>query len=128
MGDTVRSARLARFRPNRQTLWVAPAVLGAVATGYLAWGAWVSAPDPRWLYLDQAWWRVWLRPGNVGAPMVLVAFWLAALVCYWWPRRLRRQVVGLTIVVAMVVIGGERHRRGRLGAQPLRREPAYLSE
>ena len=38
--------------------------------------------------------------------MVLVAFWLAALVCYWWPRRLRRQVVGLTIVVAMVVIGG----------------------
>jgi len=84
---------------------VVPAILGAVVTGYLAWGAWVSAADRQWLYRDQAWWRVCLRPGNVVVPLALVGLWLVALVCYWWPRRLRRQV-GLTIVVAMVVIGG----------------------
>ncbi len=99
-------ARLARIRPGRRILWVAPAVLGAVVTGYLAWGAWVSAADQRWLYLDQAWWRVCLRPGNVVVPLVLAGLWLVALVCYWQPRRLQRQLVGLTIVVAMVLIGG----------------------
>ena len=99
--------RLARIRPSRRVLWVVPAVLGAVVTGYLAWGAWVSAADRQWLYRDQAWWRVCLRPGNVLVPLVLVALWLVVLVCYWWPRRLQqRQLVGLTIVVAMVVIGG----------------------
>jgi hypothetical protein len=39
-------------------------------------------------------------------PLALIGVWLVALACYWWPRRLQRQVVGLTIVVAMVVIGG----------------------
>jgi hypothetical protein len=102
----VRPARLARIRPSQRILWVAPAVLGAVVTGYLAWGAWVSAPDRQWLYRDQAWWRVCLRPGNVVVPLALAGLWLVALVCYWWPRRLQRQVVGLTIVVAMVMIGG----------------------
>jgi hypothetical protein len=77
-----------------------------VVTGYLAWGAWVSAADRQWLYRDQAWWRIGLRPGNVVVPLVLIAVWLVVLVCYWWPRRLHRHVVGLTIVVAMVVIGG----------------------
>ena len=57
-------ARLATIRPRRRILWVAPAVLGAVVTGYLAWGAWVSAADRQWLYRDQAWWRVFLRPGT----------------------------------------------------------------
>jgi hypothetical protein len=99
-------ARLARIRPSRRILWVAPAVLGAVVTGYLAWGAWVSAADQRWLYRDQAWWRVCLRPGNVVVPLALAGLWLVALVCYWQPRRLQRQLVGLTIVVAMVLIGG----------------------
>jgi Trk K+ transport system NAD-binding subunit len=37
--------------------------------------------------------------------LVLVALWLVALLCYWWPRRLRSQAVGLTTVAAMVVIG-----------------------
>jgi len=36
---------------------------------------------------------------------VLVTLALVALVSYWWPRRLQQHVVGLTIVVAMVVIG-----------------------
>ncbi len=85
---------------------MAPAVLAAVVTGYLAWGAWVSAANSRWLYLTQAWWRTWLRPGHVEAPLALAVLWLAALLCYWWPRRLQPRVVGLTIVVAMVVIGG----------------------
>jgi len=82
--------RLARIRPSRRVLWVVPAVLGAVVTGYLAWGAWVSAADRQWLYRDQAWWRVCLRPGNVLVPLVLVALWLVVLVCYWWPRRLQQ--------------------------------------
>jgi hypothetical protein len=98
--------RLDRVHRSRRILWVAPAVLGAVVTGYLAWGAWVSAADRLWLYRDQAWWRAWLRPGDATVPVVLVALWLVALVCYWWPRRLQRQLVGLTIVVAMVLIGG----------------------
>ena len=98
--------RLARLRFTRRATWVVPAVLAAAVTGYLAWGAWVSAADKRWLYLTQAWWRTWLRPGNLEAPLALVVLWLVALLCYWWPRRLQPQVVGLTIVVAMVVIGG----------------------
>jgi hypothetical protein len=85
---------------------VPPAVLGCVVTAYLAWGAWVTAADREWLYRDQVWWRAWLRPDNAAVPLVLAALWLVALVCYWWPRRLQRQVVGLTIVAAMVVIGG----------------------
>jgi hypothetical protein len=98
--------RLARLRFTRRATWVVPAVLAAAVTGYLAWGAWVSAADRRWLYLTQAWWRTSLRPGSVEAPLALAVLWLVALLCYWWPRRLQPQVVGLTIVVAMVVIGG----------------------
>ncbi len=83
-----------------------PALLGSVVTGYLAWGAWVSAADRNWLYQTQAWWRVWLRPGYLPGPLVFVGLWLAALLCYWYPRRLTPQVVGITTVVAMVLIGG----------------------
>jgi hypothetical protein len=90
---------------SQRAAWLAPTVLAAAVTGYLAWGAWVSAADSRWPYLTHVWWRVWLRPGNVAAPMVLVALWLVALLCYWWPRRLQSQAVGLTTVVVMVVIG-----------------------
>ena len=50
----------ARGRPLRRAGWALPAVPAAVATGYLAWGAWISAHDPGWLYETQAWWRVWL--------------------------------------------------------------------
>jgi hypothetical protein len=98
--------RLDRVHLSRRGLWVVPALAGAGLTAYLAWGAWVSAADQMWPYQDQAWWRVWLRPGNAGAPLVLLAMWLVALVCYWWPRKPQRQVAGLTVVVAMVVIGG----------------------
>ena len=98
--------RLARLRFTRRATWVVPTVLAAAVTGYLAWGAWVSAADRRWLYLTQAWWRTWLRPGSVEAPLALAVLWLVALLCYWWPRRLQLRAVGLTIVVAMVVIGG----------------------
>ncbi|MGH3067147.1 MAG: hypothetical protein ACRDMI_01015 [Streptosporangiaceae bacterium] len=40
------------------------------------------------------------------APLVLMALWLAALLCYWWPRRLHPQAIGLIAAAAMVVIGG----------------------
>jgi hypothetical protein len=96
--------RLVRIGVSRRVLWVAPALCTAVVTGYLAWGAWVSAANERWLYQSEAWWRVWLRPGNVQAPLLLVALGLVALLCYWWPRRLQQQVV-LTIVVVMVLAG-----------------------
>lgn len=95
-----------RVRLIRSAAWAVPAFPAAVVTGYLCWGAWVSADDHRWLSLNRAWWRVLLRPGDNRAILVVVALWLAALVCYWWPRRLQPQTVGLTIVVAMVAIGG----------------------
>jgi hypothetical protein len=96
----------ARVRLIRSGAWVIPAFPAVIVTGYLAWGAWVSVDHPRWLTLNQAWWRVLLRPGNNLAILVVVALWLAALICYWWPRRFQVRTVGLTIVVAMVVIGG----------------------
>jgi hypothetical protein len=96
----------ARIRVIRTAAWVIPAVPAVVVTGYLAWGAWVSVRDPRWLTLSHAWWRGLLRPADNTAVLVVVVLWLAALVCYWWPRRLHAQTVGLTTVVAMVVIGG----------------------
>jgi hypothetical protein len=85
---------------------VAPAAFGSVVTGYLAWGAWVSAADRPWLYATQAWWRVWLRPGNVVVPVAFAGLWLAALLCYWYPRRLIPHLAGIATVVTMVVIGG----------------------
>jgi hypothetical protein len=99
-------ARLAAARVTQRAAWVMPAFLGSVVTGYLAWGAWVSAGHRPWLSQTQVWWRVWLRPGNISLPLVFAALWLAALLCYWYPRRLQQQVVGITTVVAMVLIGG----------------------
>jgi hypothetical protein len=100
------TARRFRIRAGRRFAWVVPAAAGAAITAYLAWGAWVSAGNRPWLYHSQAWWRVWLRPGNVALPVLFAAAWLSALLCYWYPRRLQHQVVGITIVVAMVLIGG----------------------
>ncbi len=96
----------ARRERARRAAWVLPAAAAAMVTGYVAWGAWLSAHDNRWLYLDQHWWRAWLRPDDDRALLILAGLWLLALVCYWWPRRLATRTVGLTIVVAMVVIGG----------------------
>lgn len=100
------TARRFRIRAGRRFAWAAPAAAGAAITAYLAWGAWVSAGDRPWLYQTQAWWRVWLRPGNVALPLIFAALWLSALLCYWYPRRLQQQVVWITTVVAMVLIGG----------------------
>jgi hypothetical protein len=105
-GNAVIGPRLARVRLSWRAAWVVPAILAAAVTGYLVWGAWVSAADTRWLYLSHVWWRAWLRPGDLHAPLALVTLWLVALLCYWWPRRLQTQAVGLTTVVVMVVIGG----------------------
>ncbi|MGH3158823.1 MAG: hypothetical protein ACRDNF_19945 [Streptosporangiaceae bacterium] len=82
-----------------------PAVLAAAVTGYLAWGAWVSAHDPHWLYLGHTWWRSWLQPDHDQALLAWLALWCVALACYWRPRRLQPQTVGLTTVVAMGLIG-----------------------
>jgi hypothetical protein len=105
-GDAVNRARLATVRMTQRAAWVVPAVSAAAVTGYLAWGAWVSAHDPSWLTADNAWWRLWLRPGEYPAQFVLAGLWLAALLCYWYPRRLHQRVAGLTTVVTMVLIGG----------------------
>lgn len=105
-GGTVRTARLARARPTWRPAWIVPALLGSVVTGYLAWGAWFSAADRHWLYQSQAWWRVWLRPGYAAVPLVFAGLWLMALLCYWYPRRLTPQAVGITTLVTMVLVGG----------------------
>jgi hypothetical protein len=86
--------------------WELPAAAGAVVTGYLAWGAWVSAHNPGWLDISQAWWRVGLRPGNSQAVLALVGLWIVALFLYRRPRRSLPQVVGLAAIVTMVAIGG----------------------
>ena len=99
-------ARLPRIGAGRRIAWLAPAAAGAAVTVYLAWGAWVSATDPGWLRASAAWWRTALQPGALRVPLVFVALWLLALVSYWWPRRLQPQLVGITTVVTMVVIGG----------------------
>ena len=83
-----------------------PALLAAGVTGYLAWGAWVSAADQRWFSVPLAWWRAPLQPGSIAVPLVFLALWLVALIGYWWPRRLQPQAIGLTAAVAMVLIGG----------------------
>jgi hypothetical protein len=104
-GGLVIAARLCGVRLSWRAAWVLPTALGAVVTGYLAWGAWVSAHDPRWAYLSQAWWRVWLRPGSDQALVAAAALWFTAFLFYWWPRRLQPRVAGLTTIVVMVVIG-----------------------
>jgi len=98
--------RLGRNYVSRQGAWLIPAVLGASVTAFLCWGAWVSAHDPKWLYLGHTWWRVALRPASDQTLLAAVAVWFAALVCFWWPRKRAPAVVGLTTVVAMVLIGG----------------------
>jgi len=90
---------------GRQAAWAAAVCLATVVTAYLAWGAWVSAHNPSWLRVDQAWWRVWLRPGHDGVLLVFVILWLLSALLYWWPRRRQSQDVGLIVVVAMVAIG-----------------------
>jgi hypothetical protein len=77
-------ARLAGVHVGQRPAWVPSALLAAVVR-YLVWGAWVSAADPHWLTASQAWWRVSFRAGNEYPPLVLVAAWLVALLCYWWP-------------------------------------------
>ncbi len=98
--------RLGRNYLNRQGAWLIPAVLGASVTAFLCWGGWVSAHDPKWPYLGDTWWRAALRPASDQTLLAAVAVWFAALVCFWWPRKRAPAVVGLTTVVAMVLIGG----------------------
>jgi len=92
-------------RGHRRVLWVPFALAGSVVVAYLAWGAWFSAHDPRWLYRDSTWWRVSLRPGNDLTMAAVVVVWLAALFVYRRPRRQVPRTVGLTTVVVMVIIG-----------------------
>ncbi len=98
--------RLGKVEVNRRAAWVMPAALGGVVVGYLAWGAWVSAHDPKWPYAGHAWWRIWLQPESQRTLLVAIGIWLVAWVCYWWPRRLQPPLVTMATVVSMVVIGG----------------------
>jgi RyR domain len=98
--------RLGNVEVNRRAAWVLPAVLGAAVTAYLAWGAWVSAHDPKWSYAGQAWWRTWLQPDDQRTLLVAIAIWIVAWVCYWWPRRLQAPLVTMVTVVSMVLLGG----------------------
>jgi hypothetical protein len=98
--------RLGRVEVNRRAAWVLPAALGAAVTGYLVWGAWVSAHDPKWPYASPVWWRVWLQPDSDRTLLVVIAVWLLAWLVYWWPRRLQPALVTMAAIVSMVVIGG----------------------
>ena len=48
---------MAKARVGRRAIWAVPGAAGGAAVVYLAWGAWVSAHDPRWPYLSDVWWR-----------------------------------------------------------------------
>ena len=103
----VLAGRLARFHVTvREPGWLISALLGVAGTTYLAWGGWVSAHDPKWLSADRVWWRVALRPASDGTLLAAITVWVVALICYWWPRKRAPVAVGLTTVVAMVLIGG----------------------
>ena len=97
--------RLAWFHVNRMFVWVVPALSGLAVTAYLAWGAWVTAHDQRWLSASSAWWRSGLRPDNNTTLLVAVLVWLAAWAAFWWPRRKQSRTVGLITIAAMVVVG-----------------------
>lgn len=105
-GGAVMAIRLGRVEVNRRAAWVLPAALGAAVTAYLAWGAWVSAHDPKWPYLSQVWWRAWLQPSADRTLLITIAVWLVAWVCYSWPRRLQPPLVTMATIVSMVLIGG----------------------
>jgi hypothetical protein len=101
----VMTYRLAWFHVNRMFVWVVPALGGLAVTAYLAWGAWVTAHDQRWLRASSAWWRSGLRPDNNTTLLVAVLVWLAAWAAFWWPRRKQSRTVGLITIAAMVVVG-----------------------
>jgi hypothetical protein len=102
----VMAIRLGKVGVNRRAAWMLPAALGAVVVGYLAWGAWVSAHDPRWPDASQTWWRAWLQPDCQRTLLIAIAIWVVTWLCYWWPRRLQTALVTMATVVSMVVIGG----------------------
>ena len=89
----------------RRRLWFIPALAGALAIGYLAWGAWICAHDQQWPYVSQVWWRTLLRPNDDWLLFATVALCVAGLLGYWWPRRLAQLPIALITVVTMVVIG-----------------------
>ena len=102
---SAQSARIAPLVQRGRSAWCVPLVPAVVLTGYLAWGAWVSARHPSWLYRDGAWWRAWLRPDQDGLLVAFVVVWLLSALLFWWPRRRQPGDVGLIVVAAMVVIG-----------------------
>jgi hypothetical protein len=104
--DSARLAIQAALRPSRRLAWAAPIFPAAVVTWYLAWGAWVSARDPKLVSHSHLWWRALLAPGDNKPILIAVALWMTTLACYWWPRRLQPRTVGLAIVAGMVLIGG----------------------
>lgn len=103
---TAQTSRIAAvLRRGRPGAWCVPVVPAVILTGYLAWGAWVSAQHPAWLYQDDSWWRAWLRPDHDGLLFAFVIAWLLSALLFWWPRRRQPEDVGLVVVAAMVVIG-----------------------
>ena len=98
-GAAVSRARLARIRTTPAGRMGGAGRAGGRRDGVPGLGGvGFRAAIAHWLYQNQAWWRVWLRPDGFQAQLVLVGLWLVALLCYWWPRRLQPRVVGLTTV------------------------------
>jgi len=93
-------------RAARRSAWIAPAAAAVFLTGLLCWGAWAAAHHPAQFYADSAWTHAWLRPDRSVVALSASGLWLAAGLLYSWPRRLSAHFVGLTLVVAMVIIGG----------------------
>jgi len=93
-------------RAARRSAWIAPAAAAVFLTGLLCWGAWAAAHHPAQFYADGAWTHAWLRPDRSVVALSASGLWLAAGLLYSWPRRLSAHFVGLTLVVAMVIIGG----------------------
>jgi hypothetical protein len=93
-------------RAARRAAWIVPAVLAVFLTGLLCWGAWAAAHHPAQFYAAVAWTHAWLRPDRSVVALSASGLWLAAGLLYCWPRRLPAHIVGLTVVVTMVIIGG----------------------
>jgi hypothetical protein len=93
-------------RAARRAAWIPPATAAVFLTGLLCWGAWAAAHHPAQFYASGAWTHAWLRPDRSVVALSASVLWLAAGLLYSWPRRLSAHIVGLTLVVAMVIIGG----------------------
>lgn len=81
--------------------WVA-AHSGEISAWFIATAGWA---DVRWMFTATGWLAAWVRA--VGAPLVALTWWNAALGGQWWPARAAlRQAVSLKALAVVTIVVG----------------------